>query len=65
MAIAKFAKKRLYDGGNIYLEVHENLSGDVADLFGHHGFQHVEVKKDMQGKERMVKAAALAKHSEG
>lgn len=67
MAIAKFAKKRLYEGGDIYLEVHENLSGDVADLFRHHGYQKVEVKKDMQGKERMVKAAALAlsKHSEG
>lgn len=56
ITIAKFAKKRLYEGGSIYLEIHENLGRDVVDLFLHHGFEKVELKKDMQGKERMVKA---------
>ena len=54
-AIAQFAHKRLYEGGSIYLEVHENLSKEVAGLFVQKGYS-VEVKKDMQEKDRMVKA---------
>jgi len=57
MTIARFAKKRLYEGGTIYLETHENLARDVVDLFRHHGFEKVELRKDMQGKDRMVKAS--------
>ncbi|HEU4901540.1 MAG TPA: HemK/PrmC family methyltransferase, partial [Flavisolibacter sp.] len=55
-AIAQFAKKRLYATGVVYVEIHEDLAKDVVTLFNNEGFQHVEVKKDMQGKERMVKA---------
>jgi release factor glutamine methyltransferase len=54
-AIASFAKKRLYKKGFIYLEIHEALATDVVNLFRKNGFQQIEVKKDMQGKERMVK----------
>jgi release factor glutamine methyltransferase len=56
-AIAQFAKNRLYANGVIYLEIHEDLGKDVAALFTNEGFQHVEIRKDMQGKERMVKAS--------
>lgn len=55
-AIAGFAKKRLHDDGVIYLEIHEDLSEEVAYLFKSEGYQHVEVKIDMQGKDRMIKA---------
>ena len=54
--IAQFAKKRLYPDGVIYLEIHENLGKEVKSLFESEGYI-VEVKKDMQGKNRMVKAA--------
>lgn len=54
-AIAKFAKKRLYENGSIYLEIHEDLGEAVVDLFKAEGYQHVECRKDMQGKNRMVK----------
>ncbi len=53
--ILQFAKKRLYPDGVIYLEIHENLGKEVKSLFESEGFV-VEVKKDMQGKDRMVKA---------
>lgn len=56
-AIAQFARKRLYEGGSIYLEVHENLSEQVVELFKQKGYS-VEAKKDMQGKERMVKVVS-------
>lgn len=54
-AIAQFAKKRLYGNGTIYLEIHEDLGTEVVNLFSSEGFRSVELRKDMQGKERMVK----------
>jgi release factor glutamine methyltransferase len=56
-AIAHFAKKRLYPNGAIYLEIHEALSNEVVELFQQEGYHEIEVKKDMQGKKRMVRVA--------
>jgi release factor glutamine methyltransferase len=58
-AIAQFAKKRLYANGTIYLEIHEDLGKDVVNLFRNEGYGNIELRKDMQGKERMVKVAPL------
>lgn len=55
-AILHFARKRLYPTGVIYLEIHENSGDEVVRLFKLGGYE-VELKKDMQGKDRMVKAA--------
>jgi len=54
-ALANFGKKRLYNNGTIYMETHENLGNEVIALFQQEGYQ-TELKKDMQGKDRMVKA---------
>jgi release factor glutamine methyltransferase len=54
-AIAHFAKKRLYENGFIYLEIHEGLGREVANLFKDEGYENITLKKDMQGKDRMVK----------
>ncbi len=54
-AIAHFAKKRLYQKGFIYVEVHEDFGREVARLFEKEGYAQVEVRKDMQGKERMIR----------
>lgn len=54
-AIASFSKKRLYENGAIYLEIHEDLGAAVVALFRNEGYQRIELKKDMQGKDRMVK----------
>ncbi|RYZ61211.1 MAG: peptide chain release factor N(5)-glutamine methyltransferase [Chitinophagaceae bacterium] len=56
--IAGFAKKRLYKNGSIYLEIHEDLGSEVAALFRSEGYASVEIKKDMQGKDRMVKVVS-------
>jgi release factor glutamine methyltransferase len=56
-AIAHFGKKRLYQNGAIYVEVHEDLSNEAAAVFDSTGYRAVELKKDMQGKNRMLKAA--------
>jgi release factor glutamine methyltransferase len=56
-AIASFAAEHLTEQGAVFLETHEKHAKDVADLFTKSGFTNIEIKKDMQGKERMVRAA--------
>ena len=55
-AIADFGREKLNEGGRIYAEIHENYGDLVKDLFLSHGFQTVQVKKDLQGKDRMLRA---------
>lgn len=55
-AIAKFALKHLKPGGSVYVEINEALGDNVVSLFKKGGFEQVLMKKDMQGKNRMVKA---------
>jgi len=57
-AIAAFAKKHLQKSGKIYLEIHEDLAGAVTTLFASHGFDQLEIKKDLQGRERMVRVGS-------
>jgi release factor glutamine methyltransferase len=54
-AIALFGKTNLAAGGTIYMEIHEALGKEVTTLFNKEGYQ-TEMKEDMQGKERMIKA---------
>ena len=55
-AIAEFGREKLNKGGSIYAEIHENLGEQIRDLFLLEGYQAVELKKDLQGKDRIVKA---------
>lgn len=54
-AIAEFGKDHLNTGGAIYTEIHEDTGGNVSTVFKSKGYS-TELKKDMQGKERMLKA---------
>lgn len=54
-ALLQFAKKRLYEKGTIYAEIHESSFREITHLFESEGYA-VEIRKDMQGKDRMVKA---------
>ena len=56
-AIADFAQQKLLPGGCIFAEIHEDLGEQTKALFLSKGFANVEVKKDMQGKDRMIKAS--------
>lgn len=53
-AIADFAIEKLTSQGSIYVEIHENLAQEVQLVFEKRGFKKTEVKKDMQGKDRMI-----------
>ncbi len=62
-SLAQFGKKRLHEGGTIYVEINEDFGNEVVQLFSNAGYINVELKKDMQGKNRMVKAMIGAETS--
>jgi release factor glutamine methyltransferase len=55
-AIAKFSKAHLRPDGSVYVEINEALGEDVVALFRSNGFKEVVLKKDIHGKDRMVRA---------
>ncbi len=57
-AIAAFGKTHLEKEGTIFIEIHESLGDEVGELFQEAGYS-TEIKKDMQEKDRMVKAGLL------
>lgn len=57
-------KAVLIDGGWIYFEIHEDLAAQVKSIFEGNGFVNIEVRKDLQGKERMVRGQKLPSHHE-
>ncbi|HTR27683.1 MAG TPA: peptide chain release factor N(5)-glutamine methyltransferase [Puia sp.] len=58
-AIGEFARQRLLPGGSVWVEIHENLAAGVVDLFRSAGAVEVETRKDLMGKDRMVKAGFI------
>ncbi len=51
--IVSFAENHLNKNGRIFLETHENLAKETAAIFVEKNY-FTEIKKDMQGKERML-----------
>ncbi len=56
--IAQFGKTHLLPNGAIYLETHKDFATAVQQLFISEGYA-AELKKDMHGNERMVKAFSM------
>ena len=54
--IGKNALLNLKAGGKLFFEIHEDLSAETADLLKGIGFVNMEMRKDLQGKLRMIKA---------
>lgn len=54
--LGMFAQKRLIAGGALYAEIHEELGAAVCEVLVQQGAREVIVRKDLQGKDRMVKA---------
>jgi len=57
-AISDFGSNHLSSNGSIYMEANEEFGGQVAELFNTKGFS-TEIKQDMQGKDRMIRAVAM------
>ncbi|WP_422860168.1 peptide chain release factor N(5)-glutamine methyltransferase [Flagellimonas sp. S174] len=55
-AIAQFAKGKLKSGGYIYLEINQYLGQETKTLLEAHNFLEIELRKDLFGNDRMLKA---------
>ncbi len=54
--IAEHALLKLKKGGLLFFEIHENLAEDTKNLLNQMKYHSIEIKKDLQGKDRMIKA---------
>ena len=55
-SIIAFAKKNLNKNGRVFFEINENKGLDVVSLLRENQFEDIELKKDINDKDRMVKA---------
>lgn len=53
-SIADFALEQLRPGGKLFFEINEYLGKEMVDMLTGKGFNYIELRKDMQGKERMI-----------
>ncbi|MCO6478737.1 MAG: peptide chain release factor N(5)-glutamine methyltransferase [Phaeodactylibacter sp.] len=54
--ITLFASRRLTPGGWLFFEANEFNAGEVLKIFENQGFEDMELKEDLSGKERMARA---------
>lgn len=54
--IADFAKTHLVKNGLLFLEINENLGPQTVELLENKGFLDIELRQDMRGKNRMIRA---------
>lgn len=57
IAIANFALNHLNKNGFLFLEINENFGKETGELLTKQGFKSVEIRQDMYGKDRMIKAS--------
>ncbi|GAA4213623.1 peptide chain release factor N(5)-glutamine methyltransferase [Pedobacter jeongneungensis] len=55
-AIADFAKTNLKPKGQLYFEINEYLGEETIEMLKDKDFVNIELRKDMQGKDRMIRA---------
>lgn len=54
--VADFASKNLKPNGMLYLEINQYLGADTCQLVRDYDFENIELRKDMFGNDRMIKA---------
>jgi release factor glutamine methyltransferase len=57
--IADFALQHLKSCGAVYVEINQQLGKETVNVFAERGFNKVELRKDMSGNERFVKAGMV------
>jgi release factor glutamine methyltransferase len=55
--LADFASLHLLPGGSLFVEINESLGKEVENLFISKELKNIELRKDMQGKDRMMKCS--------
>ena len=54
--IAEFARLNLKNGGKLYFEINELFGEECCNMLIEKGFVQVELKKDINGKDRMIRS---------
>lgn len=54
--IAELAQDHLKKGGKLYFEINESLGKEMTELLEQKGFTNIQVRKDINGKDRMMSA---------
>jgi release factor glutamine methyltransferase len=55
-AIADFAASQLVENGLLFFEINENLGKETVALLESKGFKNIQLRQDMSGRDRMVRA---------
>jgi len=55
-AIAEFGLYHLNNNGQIFFEINEMMGKQICDLLNQYRYLNIELKKDLQNKDRMIKA---------
>ncbi len=55
-SIADFASSHLENGGQLFLEINESFGEQTAQLLRDRSFGNIEIRKDMNAKDRMISA---------
>lgn len=58
-SIIEFSAYHLLRGGRIFFETHADFSRSLAELLEENEFEEIQIKKDMQGRDRMVMAKKI------
>ena len=58
-AIARFALTNLREHGLLFFEINENYGKQTVDMLTSNGFKTIELRQDMQGKDRMIKCSRI------
>lgn len=53
-SIAAFANKYLAENGKLFFEINENLGQQMKNMLVDYGFCNIEIRKDINGKNRMI-----------
>ncbi|MGM9475975.1 peptide chain release factor N(5)-glutamine methyltransferase [Pedobacter sp. GSP4] len=61
-AVADFAKTNMHSMGKLYFEINEYLGEETIDILRDKYFIDIELRKDMQGKDRMIQCGPPAYH---
>ena len=59
-AIGNFSKKHLKKDGKLFFEINQYLSNEITQFLEKNGFIQIELRKDLFGNDRMVKATLRA-----
>ena len=57
--IARFAAVHLQPHGSLYFEINERMGKQTSELLREHGFSDILTRKDLQGKDRMIRGRKM------